>query len=154
MGIIGSDQSGEGGWSVGQGKYQGRPLVVRYRSTLPEDISRKDFPDLLAIRWDYPPAGGGMPAEETQRRMDELESLLEQALEGNSLLTAVVTGDGVREWQWYTRDVGEAMERINQALGELEPFPIALSRRADPDWTAYQQLVSRAGNGESGPAGG
>jgi hypothetical protein len=75
--------------------------------------------------------------------MAQLEDLLEEGLESvrQAFLTVVVTGNGVREWQWYARDAKKTMELVNETLGHLEPFPVRFSFQDDPDWTGYRSFL-------------
>jgi hypothetical protein len=75
--------------------------------------------------------------------MEQLEDLVNDCLESKSqsYLTAVVTCNGVREWQWYTKDPQEAVSLINSALSEIAPFPIQISAQPDPEWSAYTGLA-------------
>ena len=139
------EASDKGEWTVATGEDAGFPLILRIRSAFPAGVDRSQYPTLLAIHWDYQPlANNGMPSPEERARMDELEDLLSNGLEsrGQSYLTAVVTCNGVREWQWYTKDTQEAMSLINSALSGTAPFPIQLSAQADPEWTAHSGLIN------------
>lgn len=132
-------------WTVATGMDGNFPLILRIRTTLPATIERAGYPSLLAIHWGYQPAGDqGMPATKERARMDQLEDLLYVGLEpeGQGYLTAVVTCNGTREWQWYTRDSQEALVVINVVLKGHSPFPIQISAQNDPAWTAYFDLLS------------
>ena len=128
-------------WCVATGADGEMPLIFRIRKVSPE-IKRKAFPQLLAISWEYNPEEGGMPSSDAKKRMDLLEELLERALEdsGNAMLTVVVTGNGIREWQWYSKSVDKTMSHINSALAGHEVFPIQISNDDDLFWDAYSQF--------------
>jgi hypothetical protein len=131
-------------WAVATGEDAGFPLILRVRSTLPPGLDKSEYPTLLAIHWDYQPlANNGMPLPEERTRMEQLEDLVNDCLESKSqsYLTAVVTCNGVREWQWYTKDPQEAVSLINSALSEIAPFPIQISAQPDPEWSAYTGLA-------------
>ena len=90
----------------------------------------------------------GMPAQKQVERMQLFEDLLRSALEGpgQAYLTVIVTGNGVREWQWYSRDPAETMALVNKALSNHDPFPVQFSVQDDPDWQAYgrfQRMLER-----------
>jgi hypothetical protein len=84
-----------------------------------------------------------MPSEEAAERMSQLEDLLEPSFEGarQAFLTVIVTGNGVREWQWYAGNPEEVMKLVNETLGELEPFPVQFSFQADPEWEGYTRFL-------------
>jgi hypothetical protein len=128
-------------WSVATAEDDGMPLIFRIR-TVPSDLNRAGLPHLIAVSWPYQPADGGMPSPADKEQMDLLEDLLTPALEGNhdALLTVVATGNGVREWQWYSAVPDATMQLVNTALNGHPPFPVELSIQDDPDWAAYSQF--------------
>ena len=75
--------------------------------------------------------------------MVELEDLLEEGLESvtEAFLSVIVTGNGVREWQWYARDPKSVMELVNKTLGELDPFPVQFRFQDDPEWVGYTRFL-------------
>lgn len=148
LGLMGcSKKKQEDAWAVATGHDGGKPLIFRFREVVPPDISKPEFPNLLAISWQYDPdINNGMPTPKDNERMVLLEDLLEKALEGKkqSILTAVVTGNGVKEWQWYSRDAKTSMQIINEALSGHSEFPIQISTEHDPEWSAYLNLRGMA----------
>ncbi len=134
-------------WTLAEGRVGDLPLLFRLRTFPPADVDRSVFRTLVVIGWSYEPGNAaGMPASSDAQRMDELEGLLDNALEvpHHGFLTVAVTGDGRREWQWYTRDVEAFMTALNQALAPHAVFPIDLSHQDDPGWTAYLSIQSAA----------
>jgi hypothetical protein len=89
-----------------------------------------------------------MPSPEEAQRMAQLEDLLEAGLESvrQAFLTVVVTGNGVREWQWYARDPERTMELVNRTLGHLEPLPVRFSFQDDADWIGYNGFRELSGS--------
>jgi len=131
-------------WSVATGEDSGRPLIFRIRNEPPPFSNQAEFPYLLAISWSFDvEANNGMPMPQDVRRMTELEDLLEKGLElpGEAFLSVAVTGNGVREWQWYARNRDTVMKLINKTLGHLEPFPIQFSFQDDPVWQGYNGFL-------------
>jgi hypothetical protein len=75
--------------------------------------------------------------------MGELEDFLIPAFEGKqeAFLSVIVTGNGVREWQWYAREEDAVMKLINEVLGQREPYPVEFVFQNDPDWEAYSRFL-------------
>ena len=122
-------------WSIATGEDDGKPLIFRIRKRAPAFATKAAFPHLIAICWPFEsPNAQGLPSTEDTQRMSALEDLLKAGLEEarQAFLTVVVTGNGVREWQWYARDPDQVMEQVNETLGHLEPFPVQFSFQHDP----------------------
>jgi hypothetical protein len=137
--------SDEESWSLATAEDDGKPLLFRIRNQPPPFARKDQFPHLLAVSWSYEPADeSGMPSDDEHARMNELEDLLVAALEDamQAFLTVIVTGNGVREWQWYARAPERAMELVNESLGELEPFPVEFSIQDDPEWSGYERFLN------------
>jgi len=140
--------SSDDSWSVATGDDDGKPLIIRIRNQPPSFARKEVFPHLLTVHWQYEsPNEQGMPSEEIAARMSDLEDLLEPAFEGarQAFLTVIVTGNGIREWQWYARNPEVVMKLVNETLSELEPFPVEFSFQEDPEWAGYTRF--RESNG-------
>jgi hypothetical protein len=138
----------EDSWSVDTGEDDGKPLIFRIRNKPPSFAQKKTFPHLLAVSWQYEsPNEQGMPSQDVAEHMSQLEDLLEPAFEGarQAFLSVIVTGNGVREWQWYARTCEEVMELVNETLGQLEPFPVEFSFQDDPEWEGYTRFLEIVG---------
>lgn len=122
----------------------GKPLIFRIRETAPAFATKATFPKLLAVTWQFDPdTNNGMPLQGTVERMQQFEDLLEPVFANarQAFLTVVVTGNGVREWQWYAKDPDAVMKLVNETLGELDPFPVEFSFQDDPDWLGYSRFL-------------
>ena len=129
-------------WAVATGEDNGKSMIVRFRSSVPSGVATEEYPHLIAISWKYTPANeGGMPSKADNDRMVLLEDLL-QVLEEKrvAFLTVSVTCNGVKEWQWYSRDHAETLKELNAALSGHPPFPIEIIQQHDPQWSAYSNI--------------
>lgn len=72
-----------------------------------------------------------------------MEDLLAPYVEQTSLsvLTLVSTGEGEREWVYYTRSQNEFMAKMNQALLGYPRFPVEVTLWNDPEWSRYEEFV-------------
>jgi hypothetical protein len=61
-----------------------------------------------------------------------------------SLQALALTGDGRKEWRYYTADVELFMSSLNRGLHGLPPFPIELRLFEDPDWAALSEYQNAA----------
>jgi len=135
-------------WFMATGEDQGMLLIYRIREAASTYAPKAAFPKLLAVTWEFDPStNNGMPLPDALERMQQLEHLLEPVFSDarQAFLTVVVTGNGVREWQWYAKDPEAVMQLVNQTLGELDPFPVQFSFQDDPDWLGYSRFLEIRG---------
>ena len=135
-------------WTLAQGEDNGLPLIFRIRNQRPTGVQPAQYPHLIGMCWSYVPENEfGMPSFEVMALTTQFEKLLGPALESSrsAFMTVIVTGNGVRQWQWYSRDPDETMTLINQALAGCDPFPVWFFVEHDPDWQAYGDFQSNIG---------
>jgi hypothetical protein len=131
-------------WSVATAETNGKPLIFRVRNKPPSFARKETFPHLLVVSWEYEsPNDQGMPPGDAVESMDQLEDSLSAAFEGASqaFLAVIVTGNGIRAWQWYARDTEETMKLVNKALSGYAPFPVEFSFQEDPEWNAFTPFL-------------
>ncbi|MFH1998218.1 MAG: DUF695 domain-containing protein [Planctomycetota bacterium] len=131
-------------WSVATGQDNGKSLVFRIRTAPPDGVTKKEYCQLVVILWKCDGGENGMPNSADNQKMVLLEDLMDRAIEdsGQAFLTVVVTGNGVKEWQWYTKSEAEFMSLLNRALSGHEVFPIQISAQPDPEWSAYMNFLN------------
>jgi Family of unknown function (DUF695) len=132
-------------WFMATSEDDGKPLIFRIRDAAPSYASKESFPKLLAVTWQFDPnINNGMPSADAVERMQQLEDLLVPVFSDTrqAFLTVVVTGNGVREWQWYAKEPDVVMNLVNQTLGEHDPFPVQFSFQDDPEWLGYSRFLA------------
>jgi len=131
------------GWATATSveKSTGRVIIFRYIKDFMPQFLRTDYPDRVAIVWQYQSASG-MPQLPERENMDRLEDLLSSKLEAASLATLVLvsTGENMREWIYYTKSGDDFMARLNSELGNEKPFPIETHAAPDPEWKSYEDF--------------
>jgi len=128
-------------WSVATAQDGDKTVIFRIRA-IPANLNRANYPKLIAVAWPYEARAGGMPSHEDTLRMALLEDTLMPVLEnaGNAILTMVATGNGVREWQWYSQSDTDTMDLVNFALKDQEVFPVEFIVQDDPHWEAFTRF--------------
>lgn len=128
-------------WSVAAGSDNGHQLIVRYLADLPAWVNRGELPNLVAISWPFR-SSSGMPSRSEKAEMNDFEDSVTSAVEKQriGILTVVVTGNGVAEWQFYARSHEDFMRILNQALAGKPRFPVQISLQNDPQWSAYAKF--------------
>lgn len=131
----------EESWSIDEGETEnGLPFTIRFREDLPDKNAIRKLKTLIVISWLYDSADGtGMPTEEVLNQMEDFENLIDEAIveKGTARLMTVFTGEGVREWQFYTDDEEFFIRKFNEALEGKPVLPLDLEALEDENWEAY-----------------
>ena len=130
-------------WAVGQAEVDGLPIIVRSRTSLPAAPDREIYHCLIMVSWPYEPENSGMPPADVNRQMQAFEDVLEQTLEKGEVgvQVASVTGNGAKQWRYYTYDTDEFMGVFNEALQGHAAYPVELQLFQDPEWGALAELI-------------
>jgi hypothetical protein len=78
--------------------------------------------------------------------MDRLEDLMLPAVEAKaqSVLVLVSTGEGFREWIYYTKSESAFVDKLNQTLKMSPRFPVEIHTASDPTWSTYEAFRKTA----------
>ncbi len=130
-------------WLVAETEEDGMPMVYRVRQNIPDLVKVDDFPHLVCVVWEYQTdIDNGLPDGEVA----ELQALFEDALDsfiekgGDSEHMVVVTGNGRKEWLWYTKDPDDWIAGFSEALNAHPPFPVEIQGYDAEGWRAYNEL--------------
>lgn len=124
-----------------------QPDWVRFlqvRDEMLKALETGKYPIRVDISWAYEEGTTGMPSEALAEQMEQLEEALLPKLEKNNLalLAYQLTGDGLRLWSLYTRNIHAFEEQLNEALKELPLFPITFYAEEDIEGDAYREVSS------------
>lgn len=130
--------------AVSKNESEGTAIIFRYIKELPKGFVRESQPNRIIITWQYD-GDKGMPNSKDLARMYELEDALQLAVEdsGLSTLAIVSTGNGLREWIYYSKSEIKFFEQLNASLGKLKPFPIEIHVAVDPVWKSYEDFQTQ-----------
>ena len=113
----------------------GREDVTKFRSN-PRFIYR------VEVSWRYEADSTGMPDLQTSEMMEQVTVRLQDAFDRDpvAVMTGIYTGDGERDWIFYTLSVNIFGRKLNEALADLPLLPITLYAENDPDWAEYDEM--------------
>lgn len=113
----------------------GREDVSKFRGN-PKFIYR------MEVTWRYDADASGMPDVKTSEMMEQVTCALQQAFDRDpvAVMTGIYTGDGERNWIFYTLSVNIFGRKLNEALAELPLLPITMYAENDPDWAEYDEM--------------
>lgn len=117
-------------------------IVVSGRTEIEPFIQSGKFKERVEITWKYEADSKGMPNETTGKLMEEVQTVLKQAMEKDKLaiFTGIYTGDGERTWVFYTRNIPAFGRMLNETLAPFETLPLTIYTEKDPEWSEYREM--------------
>lgn len=134
-------------WTLAQGKAGGNGTIIRALARVPLAEQRAARTVLVSITWAYDgEATGGMPPRAVYDRIEGFESVLFGALDEGDWATeaAAITGNGARQWRFYTADAEVFIARFTAALTGETIYPIELEAVDDPEWQGLRDVQPKA----------
>lgn len=142
-------EKNEESWIISEGESEnGKLSVIRLREDLPPDTVRAKLKNLVLITWNYEPVDeSGMPSQEDTEKMERFEDLMDAGVveTGFGRLMTVFTGEGLKEWQFYTGDEEVFMQKLNETLAGEEVLPLEIEVFEDENWDGYQDYRNLIG---------
>lgn len=96
----------------------------------------------VEISWTYGTPESGMPSKEDSRMMEQVTDLLRQSFDADpvAVMTGIYTGEGRRDWVFYTLSTNIFGRKVNEALAELPLLPLQIYCENDPTWAEYDEM--------------
>ncbi len=132
-------------WTAPAESESGRLIMVTGRKDVEKFRSNPRFGIRIEVTWKYTPASDGMPSEEESETMEKVQEALQEVLRKDpvAVLTGIYTGDGSRDWVFYSLSTHIFGKKLNEALEPFPLFPITVYCENDPQWEEYDEM-SRA----------
>lgn len=141
--MFASATSDEARGIIGKTLADGRPVIWNFVNELPAEEVLAVRPWMVVIRWAYDAVlEDSFPDETTQAAIYRLDAglvPLEDAQIGYRAYAR--TGNGLREWVYYTADHDHFIAALNDALADHEAYPIEIKFYDDPGWSEFRQLL-------------
>lgn len=129
-------------WSYPAEADNGNTIIVTGRDEVEPWRGTGKYIYRIDVVWDYEAKRDGMPVDEDARRMEEATDALLAAFKVDrvAVMTGIYTGDGKREWVFYTRSLPIFQKVFNRALEPLDTMPLAIEAGEDADWEEYTEM--------------
>lgn len=129
-------------WSYPAEAENGRTIIVTGRDDIDHIRQTGKFNYRIDVVWDYDPLPDGMPCEQDACLMEQAtDALLEEFRKDRiAVMTGIYTGDGRREWIFYTSSLGIFQKVFNRALETVDPMPLAVDAEEDAGWEEYTEM--------------
>jgi hypothetical protein len=133
----------DGPWSVGQGQNDGRVMIVRLNTGYRKLGSVPAYEHQVGIAVPFrTPEPTGLPSSAENAELGEIEDLICDSLQEQteSLLVAIITTSGMREFVLYTRAPQELQQRFEKLRSRITSHEMQMMIQPDPGWEIYAQL--------------
>lgn len=129
-------------WSAPTEAENGRTIIVTGRDYMDEIIAKGKFIFRVTVSWDYNALPSGMPEDADARLMEEATDALIAEFKKDKVayLTGIYTGDGRRDWVFYTHNLNIFGRVFNRALAQIDRMPLQIEAESDPEWGEYREM--------------
>lgn len=130
-------------WTSPTESMEGKLIMVTGRKNVESLIESGKYNDRIEISWKYEPEDSkGMPDFKTSSLMEQVGDAINEKLmkDSTSVMTGIYTGDGERNWVFYTLNPRKFQFELNDALKDFEILPITLYAEKDPEWAEYKEM--------------
>ncbi len=130
-------------WTAPAQSESDRLIMVTGRKDVDSFRKNPKFNIRVEVTWRYAGDGTGMPDKETSQLMEQVQEALEGAFRKDpvAVLTGIFTGDGERNWVFYTLSTNIFGKKLNDALATFPQLPIEIYCENDPQWSAYDEMA-------------
>lgn len=127
-------------WTAPAESDNGHIIMVTGRRDVARFRSNPKFSIRIEVTWKYD--GDGMPDTATSQLMEQAQDNIQAILAKDpvAVLTGIYTGDGRRDWIFYSLSTHIFGKKLNEALAELPLLPITVYCENDPGWEEYDEM--------------
>ncbi len=120
----------------------GRTILVTGRDYMDEIIAKNKFVYRITVSWEYEALPSGMPVDADAELMQQVTDAFTEEFKRDKVayMTGIYTGDGKREWIFYTSNLNIFQKVFNRALDELPLIPFVIEAESDPEWEEYKEM--------------
>lgn len=136
-------------WLVAEATIDGKQIIYKFISKLPDESQRKAMPWLTVVSWKYDGSiNSGLPSKEENDQLIKLEDGLETIEGRNSLFLDVytATGNNLKEFVFYIADREMFMSNFNKALTGHSAYSIEINFYEDKSWDDLKNCLIARGN--------
>ncbi|MDE5877299.1 MAG: DUF695 domain-containing protein [Muribaculaceae bacterium] len=129
-------------WSYPAESESGRTIIVTGHDGLDSVIESGKYIYRLDVSWQYDALSDGMPTDEDAEMMEKVTDSLTEELKRDKavVMTGIYTGDGRRDWVFYTKNLRIFSALFNRALESLPQLPLLIEASEDAAWEEYRDM--------------
>lgn len=129
-------------WTAPTESESGANVLVTGRDYMDDVIATGKYIYRVTVGWDYDAGRDGMPCDADAEMMEKATDAMTAAFKKDKVayMTGIYTGDGRRDWIFYTKNLNIFGKVFNKALSELDTMPLVIEAESDPEWAEYREM--------------
>ena len=129
-------------WTAPAESEDGHLIMVTGNRDVAKFRSNPRFTIRVEVTWKYDPDATGMPDTATSEMMEKVQDILQAEFKKDpvAVLTGIFTGDGKRDWVFYTLSTHIFGRKLNELLAPLPLLPLSVYCENDPAWEEYDEM--------------
>lgn len=130
-------------WTAPAESEDGRLIMVTGRRDVVKFRSNPRFKIRIEVTWKYEGDTSGMPDTATSELMEQVQEALQAEFRKDpvAVLTGIFTGDGKRDWIFYSLSTHIFGKKLNEALAPFPLLPLTVYCENDPAWEEYDEMA-------------
>lgn len=129
-------------WTYPAESDDGKTIIVTGRDDIEKWQKPGKFPVRVIVSWDYEAKDDGMPTDKDANLMEEAtDALLSEFKKDKcAVMSGIYTGNGRRDWVFYTHNLNIFGKVFNRALENVAEMPLKFDASEDPEWEEYHEM--------------
>lgn len=129
-------------WSYPADGENGKTVIVSGHDGIDKFRENGKYIYRIDVSWRYNALSSGMPEDADAELMEQATDALQAAFTKDkvAVMTGIYTGDGRRDWVFYTKNLHIFSIVFNKALETLDAMPLEISASEDPGWEEYSEM--------------
>ncbi len=129
-------------WTAPAESEDGKLILVTGRRALNNVIETGLYRFRIEVTWPYEGDEKGLPVFTDSKLMEEITDALTDNFDRDpvAVLTGIYTGDGQRNWVFYTRSLHIFQRKFNEVMSTFPTLPLEFDAEDDPDWQEYREM--------------
>lgn len=129
-------------WSYPCEAENGLTIITSGHDGLEKQFASGKYIYRVDVAWEYSALPDGMPSKESAEMLEKVTDAFSDALAEDKIavMTGIYTGDGRRDWVFYTKNLKVFNSFFNRALKDLPLLPLQIDAEEDPEWEEYHHL--------------
>ena len=129
-------------WTAPAEGENGNLILVTGRRAMDNVIESGLYRYRVEVTWRYDGDDKALPFYADSKVMEEVTDALNDSFDRDpvAVLTGIYTGDGERNWVFYTRSLPIFQRKFNEIMAPFPALPLEFEAEEDPDWQEYREM--------------